>query len=60
MAPLVKDGKVITSKRHLEKEEVDLEVRRVGRIVKVEEFMGRYPNELSPVVNSNVSLSLVP
>jgi ABC-type sugar transport system ATPase subunit len=54
---LVKDGKIITSKRHLEKEEVDLEVRRVGRIVKVEEFMGRYPNELSGGQQQRVAIA---
>jgi ABC-type sugar transport system ATPase subunit len=54
---LVKDGKIMTSKRHLEKEEVDLEVRRVGRIVKVEEFMGRYPNELSGGQQQRVAIA---
>jgi multiple sugar transport system ATP-binding protein len=54
---VLKDGKIQSSKRHLSKEEIDLEVRRVGRIVKVEEFMNRYPNELSGGQQQRVAIA---
>ena len=44
---LLKDGKVETAVRKLTKEEIDLSVRRVSRIVKISMFMDRYPAELS-------------
>ena len=44
---LLKDGEVETAVRKLTKEEIDLSVRRVSRIVKISMFMDRYPAELS-------------
>ncbi|NCA96294.1 MAG: ATP-binding cassette domain-containing protein, partial [Methanomicrobia archaeon] len=44
---LVKNGQVVHKVRTLEKEEIDLSVRRVSRVVKIGEFMDRYPSELS-------------
>ena len=44
---VVRDGKVQTSVRKFTKEEIDLTVRRVSRIVKIGMFMDRYPAELS-------------
>ena len=44
---VVKDGKPLRSVRKLTKEEIDLSVRRVSRIVKISMFMDRYPAELS-------------
>lgn len=43
----VKNGEVVKQVRKLSKEEVDLSVRRVSRIVKIGMFMDRYPAELS-------------
>ena len=42
-----KDGEVVMQTRKLTKEEIDLSVRRVSRIVKIGMFMDRYPAELS-------------
>lgn len=42
-----KDGEIVTQVRKLTKEEIDLSVRRVSRIVKIGMFMDRYPAELS-------------
>ncbi|MBO7698388.1 MAG: ATP-binding cassette domain-containing protein, partial [Erysipelotrichaceae bacterium] len=42
-----KDGEVVKETRKLTKEEIDLAVRRVSRIVKIGMFMDRYPAELS-------------
>ena len=44
---LVKGGQVVTETRKMTKEEIDLTVRRVSRIVKIGMFMDRYPAELS-------------
>ena len=44
---LVKDGEVVVKDRKLTKEEIDLKVRHVARVVKIGEFMDRYPSELS-------------
>lgn len=53
----VKDGKVVTEKRRLSKEEVDLSVRRVSRIVKIGMFMDRYPAELSGGQQQRVAIA---
>ena len=45
---LVKGGQVITETRKLTREEIDLTVRRVARIVKIGMFMDRYPAEPEP------------
>ena len=44
---IYKDGQPVTEVRKLTKEEIDLTVRRVARIVKIGMFMDRYPAELS-------------
>lgn len=54
---LTKDGVEVVKKRHLDKEEIDLKIRRVARIVKVGEFMDRYPNELSGGQQQRVAIA---
>ncbi len=54
---VVKDGKVVTVVRKLSKEEVDLSVRRVARIVKIGMFMDRYPAELSGGQQQRVAIA---
>lgn len=54
---LVKDGKKVIKKRKLDKEEIDLRLRRSARIVKVGEFMDRYPNELSGGQQQRVAIA---
>ena len=53
----VKDGKIVTSVRKLTKEEIDLSVRRVSRIVKIGMFMDRYPAELSGGQQQRVAIA---
>lgn len=53
----VKDDRIVTSKRKLTKEEVDLAVRRVSRIVKIGMFMDRYPAELSGGQQQRVAIA---
>ena len=54
---LLKDGKVETAVRKLTKEEIDLSVRRVSRIVKISMFMDRYPAELSGGQQQRVAIA---
>ena len=54
---LLKDGKVILEERKLTKEEIDLSVRRVSRIVKISMFMDRYPAELSGGQQQRVAIA---
>ena len=54
---LLKDGKVILEERKLHKEEIDLAVRRVSRIVKISMFMDRYPAELSGGQQQRVAIA---
>ncbi len=54
---LVKDDKVVTKVRRLSKQEIDLKVRRVARIVKIGMFMDRYPNELSGGQQQRVAIA---
>jgi len=54
---VVKNGKVLTKVRKLTKEEVDLSVRRVSRIVKIGMFMNRYPAELSGGQQQRVAIA---
>ena len=54
---LLKDGKVLTEVRKLTKEEIDLSVRRVSRIVKISMFMDRYPAELSGGQQQRVAIA---
>ncbi|MBO5034738.1 MAG: ATP-binding cassette domain-containing protein [Oscillospiraceae bacterium] len=53
----LKDGKPVTSVRKLSKEEIDLSVRRVARIVKIGMFMDRYPAELSGGQQQRVAIA---
>ena len=53
----VKDGKVVEEVRKLTKEEIDLSVRRVSRIVKISMFMDRYPAELSGAQQQRVAIA---
>ena len=50
-------GKVIIKNRKLDKEEIDLRVRHVARIVHVGEFMDRYPAELSGGQQQRVAIA---
>ncbi len=52
-----KGGEVVTKVRKLSKEEVDLAVRRVSRIVKIGMFMDRYPAELSGGQQQRVAIA---
>ena len=54
---VVKAGKVVTAKRKLSSEEIDLRVRRVARIVKIGPFMDRYPSELSGGQQQRVAIA---
>ncbi len=53
----LKNGKPVTSVRKLSKEEIDLSVRRVARIVKIGMFMDRYPAELSGGQQQRVAIA---
>lgn len=52
-----KDGAPVTKVRKLCKEEIDLAVRRVSRIVKIGMFMDRYPAELSGGQQQRVAIA---
>ena len=52
-----KDGKPVMQTRKLTKEEIDLTVRRVSRIVKIGMFMDRYPAELSGGQQQRVAIA---
>lgn len=52
-----KNGKVVSKVRKLTKEEIDLAVRRVARIVKIGMFMDRYPAELSGGQQQRVAIA---
>ena len=54
---LVKGDQVITETRKLTREEIDLTVRRVARIVKIGMFMDRYPAELSGGQQQRVAIA---
>ena len=54
---VVRDGQVVTAKRKLSAEEIDLRVRRVARIVKIGPFMDRYPSELSGGQQQRVAIA---
>ena len=53
----VKDGEVVKQVRKLSREEIDLSVRRVARIVKIGMFMDRYPAELSGGQQQRVAIA---
>jgi len=50
-------GKAVTAVRKLTKEQIDLAVRRVSRIVKIGMFMDRYPAELSGGQQQRVAIA---
>ena len=52
-----KNGQVVKENRKLSKEEIDLAVRRVSRIVKISMFMDRYPAELSGGQQQRVAIA---
>lgn len=54
---VVKNGQVLKSIRKMTKEEIDLMVRRVSRIVKIGMFMDRYPSELSGGQQQRVAIA---
>lgn len=54
---LIQDGKIMMKERRLDKEEIDLRVREVSRIVKIGMFMDRYPNELSGGQQQRVAIA---
>ena len=54
---VVQNGQVVTEVRKLSKEEIDLTVRRVSRIVKIGMFMDRYPAELSGGQQQRVAIA---
>ena len=53
----VQNGQVVQEVRKLAKEEIDLSVRRVSRIVKIGMFMDRYPAELSGGQQQRVAIA---
>src|SRR5690554_6722228 len=53
----MKNGEVVIDKRRLHKEEIDLRVYEVARIVKIGMFMNRYPNELSGGQQQRVAIA---
>ena len=53
----MQNGQVVTQVRKLSKEEIDLAVRRVSRIVKIGMFMDRYPAELSGGQQQRVAIA---
>mgnify|MGYP004724043955 FL=1 len=54
---IYKDGQPVTEVRKLTKEEIDLTVRRVARIVKIGLFMDRYPAGLSGGQQQRVAIA---
>ncbi len=54
---VIQNGQVVTQIRKLSKEEIDLAVRRVSRIVKIGMFMDRYPAELSGGQQQRVAIA---
>ena len=54
---VLQNGQPVLEKRKLTKEEIDLSVRRVSRIVKIGMFMDRYPSELSGGQQQRVAIA---
>lgn len=54
---IVSASRAVTEERKLSREEIDLAVRRVARIVKIGMFMGRYPAELSGGQQQRVAIA---
>ena len=53
----LKDGHFVLKKRKLDQEEIDLKIRHVSRVVKIGEFMDRYPSELSGGQQQRVAIA---
>lgn len=51
------DGVLETAKRKLSKQEIELRARRVARMVKIGQFMDRYPSELSGGQQQRVAIA---
>lgn len=51
------NGQIMKKLRKLTAEEIDIRVRRVSRIVKIGEFMDRYPSELSGGQQQRVAIA---
>lgn len=51
------DGSPVTAKRRLSKQEIELRARRVARMVKIGQFMERYPSELSGGQQQRVAIA---
>ena len=54
---IIKGGQVVRSVRKLTKDEIDLSVRRVSKLVKIGMFMDRYPAELSGGQQQRVAIA---
>ncbi len=54
---VVKNSDVVVTKRKLDVEEIDLKIRYVARVVKIQEFMDRYPSELSGGQQQRVAIA---
>ncbi len=54
---VLQNGQPVLEKRKLTREEIDLSVRRVSRIVKIGMFMDRYPAELSGGQQQRVAIA---
>lgn len=54
---VMKNGQVVKTVRKYNREEIDLIVRRVSRIVKIGMFMDRYPSELSGGQQQRVAIA---
>ena len=54
---LLKDNKILTKKRKIAKDEIDLEVLRVARIVQLENYLFRKPSELSGGQQQRVAIA---
>lgn len=53
----LQNDEVVLKARKLDKEEIDLRVRHVARVVKIGEFMDRYPSELSGGQQQRVAIA---
>ncbi len=54
---IVRNGTTLTSVRKYNKEEIDMIIRRVSRVVKIGMFMDRYPAELSGGQQQRVAIA---
>ena len=54
---LMINGEIVKKVRRLTKEEIDIQVRRVSRIVKIGDYMDRYPSELSGGQQQRVAIA---